>query len=1249
MFASLPRNPQLSQLLTHYEHSLSANTPLDDTELIAQHPELMPQLALELKKRRLVFQARRVAESRTLAQQTAQAETPAHPQRNCEPSQSLPLESPQGFDDYELLELIGHGGMGVVYKAWQRSLERTVAVKMMRLAEFASAEDLQRFRAEAAASARLDHPAIVAVHDVGVAYPGETREVPYFSMAFVQGRSLQQLLQDAPLPARAAAAHLATVADAIDYAHAQGVLHRDLKPHNILIDENEQPRVTDFGLSKRLDGAADLTLSGQIIGTPGYMPPEQALAEHQRVSPRSDIYSLGATLYACLTSRAPFVGDKPTEVLLQVIRQMPLSLRTLNPGVPRDLEVICFKCLEKDPARRYESAAHLAADLRRFLNHEPILARPAGAVERLGRWCRRQPWRAAAVGLAATALLLVLLIGVGGALSAQIQSSLRRQAEEKKAESDRHLILAEARQTQLQHKLAELHLEAHSYDKAAESLNYVPQHLASWDTWRLRNAAALGPSMIGNLPAGYWSMLDADLHLPSGRLVTTDASGLVIVWNLEQARIERELTTPRFIQIRPTQPKRPAHFLEDRGKSLPWQDAPDCYAAVRWEPDGKSIVAAGLNGRVVRISVASGELQELCRLEEPVYSLDLGDNGALLALGGGKGGLHLRRSNGEAIATTEGKDAVVAVQRLGESRWLIGRSSGQVQVIDSALRELASVQTPAPLWSLAVSRTGLVAVGGGSATLSLLQLDAKSGRLNTLSLNLRLPGHLQPPPEAVHALRFSTDGEQLYAGDNHGRVTCWKIDSQEALWHLRTVNRNHPGRSRLANLEQEHPELALLLPLQRTFAALIPGRDSRELVTVADDAAARLWRLGQAGEFDVLRFAESVGPNPRLAFDRQHPERIWTLSSRGKLGVYDSFTGRKLAEQTAHDGGLDLAVSTSGIVATAGGETAVRCWKFAAKSRKIVPFARAQFVHDRPLLSVALSPGDRWIAAVDDQSQLVVWDFATGDLRFLSPLSSSRERPLTGRVAFNSEGRYLAAFGAGQSAPVFATEPFRRLDEQLSVAGGGGRALCWSVANPLLVRATDDYPRCIQQLVGGGRLWSEQERVEGIGNALTISPDGRRWLRLEQGGQVVCMSHDNFLTLYKFRNPRGLDADLALDPSGRRLAIAGLDGAVEIWETGPAQPPIEVKDDSQNWLSRPFLRTSAKAYYSAPTNVRFDPQGRLSALLSENSDNAPLPLYFVRQTRQNWSSNRSRWMARRPTDAFTFAAFGWNGRPMANR
>jgi tetratricopeptide (TPR) repeat protein len=290
------------------------------------------------------------------------------------------------FGDYELLEEIARGGMGVVYRARQISLNRTVAVKMILAGRLASAAEVQRFRAEAAAAANLQHPSIVAIHEVG-----EHEGQHYFSMDFVEGQNLAQLVREGPLPASRAAAYVRTIAEAIQFAHEHGILHRDLKPSNVLIDTGDVPRITDFGLAKRVKGDSDLTHSGQVIGTPSFISPEQAAGKRQEVGPSSDVYSLGAILYHLLTGRPPFVAGTLETTLAQVLNADPATPRLLNPSIPRDLETICLKCLEKAPARRYETAKELAGVLGRFLRGEPILARPVRAVEKTWRWCRRNP------------------------------------------------------------------------------------------------------------------------------------------------------------------------------------------------------------------------------------------------------------------------------------------------------------------------------------------------------------------------------------------------------------------------------------------------------------------------------------------------------------------------------------------------------------------------------------------------------------------------------------------------------------------------------------------------------------------------------------------------------------------------------------------------------------------------------------------------------------------------------------------
>ena len=305
----------------------------------------------------------------------------------------------RSLGDYELLKEIARGGMGVVYRARQVSLNRLVAVKVLLAPQFV--RDTHRFRREAQMAASLNHPNIVSIYEVG-----EQHGQPYFSMELIEGRNLGELSRDQPLAARRAAELAKTIAEAVHFAHERHLLHRDLKPSNVLVDAADNPHVTDFGLAKRSDGDADLTLTGQVLGTPNFMPPEQAKGSQSSVA--GDVYSLGAILYQLLTGRAPFLAETITQTLRLVVEGEPISPRLLNPAVPRDLETICLKCLEKEAHRRYGSAQELADELGRFLRDESIRARPLRAPAKLLRWCRRKPALAISTGSAATLLLLVL-------------------------------------------------------------------------------------------------------------------------------------------------------------------------------------------------------------------------------------------------------------------------------------------------------------------------------------------------------------------------------------------------------------------------------------------------------------------------------------------------------------------------------------------------------------------------------------------------------------------------------------------------------------------------------------------------------------------------------------------------------------------------------------------------------------------------------------------------------------------------
>lgn len=290
---------------------------------------------------------------------------------------------PATLGDYELIEEIGRGGMGVVYRATQKSLGRTVALKMLLRRDLASRADLARFRSEAEAAARLDHPGIVSIFDVG-----ECDGLPFYSMRFIEGTTLARQLAAGPLPPREAATLLAKVADAVQAAHDRGVLHRDLKPSNILIDATGRPHVSDFGLAKRLEDDQSVTHTGAILGTPCYMSPEQAAGSRGDVGPTSDVWSLGAILYQMLTGRPPFQASSPMDTLLAVLETDPPAPRTVAAGVDRDLEMIALKSLQKPQELRYASAGGLAADLRAFLAGETIAARRGGLADVFARLFR---------------------------------------------------------------------------------------------------------------------------------------------------------------------------------------------------------------------------------------------------------------------------------------------------------------------------------------------------------------------------------------------------------------------------------------------------------------------------------------------------------------------------------------------------------------------------------------------------------------------------------------------------------------------------------------------------------------------------------------------------------------------------------------------------------------------------------------------------------------------------------------------
>jgi serine/threonine protein kinase len=294
--------------------------------------------------------------------------------------------------------------MGIVYRARQVNLNRIVALKMILSGAIASPEDVKRFYIEAEAAASLEHPNIVSIYEIG-----EHDGQHFFSMALVEGQSLLEPLKNGPLGANEAAAIMAKVAEAIDYAHSKGVLHRDIKPANILIDSKGDPKITDFGLARIDEGDSNLTRTGLILGTPSFMPPEQAAGRVRDIGPLSDVYSIGATLYSLITGQPAFLGSSPLDTLNMVLSQPPKDPRSYVPSIPKDLQTICLKCLEKNPRDRYPSAGALSRDLNHFLSGEPITARPPSPMAKLRYWVKRHP---TLVRVAASVFFTLTIVGL---------------------------------------------------------------------------------------------------------------------------------------------------------------------------------------------------------------------------------------------------------------------------------------------------------------------------------------------------------------------------------------------------------------------------------------------------------------------------------------------------------------------------------------------------------------------------------------------------------------------------------------------------------------------------------------------------------------------------------------------------------------------------------------------------------------------------------------------------------------------
>ena len=927
------------------------------------------------------------------------------------------------FGDYELLEEIARGGMGVVYKARQVSLDRIVAVKLLLAGALSSPEFVKRFRVEASAAASLQHPNIVTIHEVGV-HQGQH----FLVMDYVDGPSLAKRVAQQPLPAKRAAAYLKTVAEAVHFAHEHGILHRDLKPSNILLDTADQPRITDFGLAKRFEGDSEVTLSGQLVGSPSYMPPEQAAAKRGKVSRRSDVYGLGATLYHLLTVRAPFQAATLTDTLDQVLNTEPVAPRLLNPAVPGDLETICLKCLEKEPANRYPTALALAEELERYLNGQPVLARPVGPTGKAWRWCGRQPVRA---GLIA-ALIVVCTLGLAGVLwqwrsarlHARQEAIQRHRAEAGELNARRNEYAADMKEVQRALEDGDLGRALELLNKHSPTKASLAPDLRGWE-WRYLWARCQSDERF--TLCRYSNAVSALAFSPDGKwLAVRREGGAVALWDTVTKRPAAEL--PGAGPIR-------ALAFSPRTNLLAWGNrdangAPNVVSlwdlntqreiarfshlhkilSIAFSPDAKQMAALAFNGTV---RVWDLETRQETRPEitdyptapddnnpghyslvtnatatEPIWSnasenyggVLFSPDGRWLVIGEAKPRIRLiDRTAGKetVIPLSQGADGVTALASSPDSRWLAagcGNNDHNVHVWDLADLAAGTNVTLAGhsgwITGLAFSPNGqTLASVSDDHTLRLWDFSRKTERLR-----------FQGNTETVSALAWSTNEQDLVTGAADGSVRYWDPAAKM------------PAPYTVLPVEI-WPWGLTFLPDSKTFLTLT----RREGVVVK-------WDTATVTEVDRLPFLGTNHSSMDLSRDGHW---LALCDTNGNIQVWD-FRERRLVANLVFPGGWAFVVLFSprggylGSCAFISGWFDTKIWTVAGWRE-----VNLQGIDHSNLRELDFSPDERTVAIGYENGKAAWWDLVTRERRHLFDCQDARRV----RVRFSPDGRRFATAG----------------------------------------------------------------------------------------------------------------------------------------------------------------------------------------------------------------------------------------------